>query len=266
MMNRQTYGVLIAVVAVLVPAVYASCVMSQLPGQIPTRTLQEPFPYTTTTGEAFACPEFQGGEVCCNAFQNTQLLKQFKNVDNAFGVLQIGGCPICANNMKKLWCAFTCSPKQDTFVVTGTNGTIVKERRPYPVLFVNITLHPQMGCEMWESCKKTNFASLIPNAAAFFVTQTDGAIDAGNEKITIFWDKEKGFNTPITPCNKPGADGKVVCGPNSCAAVSDISDDPIKTIPSVHTMEGFNYVAVSIFYGVLVVLTGIISFAKSRLE
>ena len=40
-------------------------------------------------------------------------MDSFKMVDFSFGSangIGLGGCDICAANLKRFWCAFTCSP------------------------------------------------------------------------------------------------------------------------------------------------------------
>jgi len=44
----------------------------------------------------------------------------FKTIDSVFG----SDVPMCAVNLKKMWCRFTCDPSQYKFV----NGTGFKEQ------------------------------------------------------------------------------------------------------------------------------------------
>lgn len=60
------------------------------------------------------CPEYTGQLACCNNLQ-TQLMKEnFKAIDSVFGG-KFGGCDICAINLKRFWCYFTCHPEQEKF-------------------------------------------------------------------------------------------------------------------------------------------------------
>jgi hypothetical protein len=60
------------------------------------------------------CPDFTGKEACCNPIQTKILSINFNSIDNVFGSL-FGGCDICAINLKRFWCHFTCSPNQHEF-------------------------------------------------------------------------------------------------------------------------------------------------------
>lgn len=65
--------------------------------------------------EGNVCEEFiEDG--CCNHFQMAALSFNFLLLDSAFGNLEAGGCPACTANIKKLYCAFTCSPNQADWV------------------------------------------------------------------------------------------------------------------------------------------------------
>jgi hypothetical protein len=58
------------------------------------------------------CPEYKGQLACCSKGQNILLQKNLDALDSVFGS-KYGGCDVCAINLKKFWCHFTCSPDQD---------------------------------------------------------------------------------------------------------------------------------------------------------
>lgn len=77
--------------------------------------------------EELACPNYYNQKVCCNAVQNQDLgnlyyiiliyyllVASFKTLDASFST-KYSGCDYCSINLKKLWCAFTCSPNQADF-------------------------------------------------------------------------------------------------------------------------------------------------------
>ena len=68
-----------------------------------------------------ACPYYAGKEVCCGEGQIKQMSKNifillnltasdFATINEMFG-----DCPICAVNIKRFWCEYTCSPNQADF-------------------------------------------------------------------------------------------------------------------------------------------------------
>ena len=62
------------------------------------------------------CNEYLGKKACCSDSQNILLKKNFESLDSVFGA-SYGGCDICAINLKRLWCEFTCSPNQHEFSI-----------------------------------------------------------------------------------------------------------------------------------------------------
>ena len=79
----------------------------------------EPFKYNSTE---IICPEFVNKSACCNGGQNLLMRKiiqfkigdNFKTIDFIFSSAY-DGCDICAINLKRLWCQFTCNETQSTF-------------------------------------------------------------------------------------------------------------------------------------------------------
>ena len=65
-------------------------------------------------GDGSICPDYINKEACCNNGQLSLLKKNFDALDGVFGS-KIGGCDICAINLKRFWCYFTCDPSQDKF-------------------------------------------------------------------------------------------------------------------------------------------------------
>lgn len=62
------------------------------------------------------CPYYKmSSPVCCNADQVDIMTANFMTIDQVFG----RDVSMCGLNLKKLWCEYTCSPRQKDFV----NGT-----------------------------------------------------------------------------------------------------------------------------------------------
>ncbi len=62
----------------------------------------------------FICPEFKGKPACCSDTQNILMKNNFDSLDGLFGS-KYGGCDVCAVNLKRFWCHFTCNPNQSDF-------------------------------------------------------------------------------------------------------------------------------------------------------
>lgn len=50
--------------------------------------------------------------VCCNDDQVDIMTRSFQQIDSVFG----GDVPLCAINLKKFWCEYTCNPHKTDFV------------------------------------------------------------------------------------------------------------------------------------------------------
>lgn len=93
--------------------------------------------------------------LCCTDDQVTMIKDNFATLNGVFGK----DCPICAVNMKKMWCVYTCDPQQYKFTwVTGHHhdDAINKE-----CTTVTIFLDSAMACKMFKSCQKTSYISQL---------------------------------------------------------------------------------------------------------
>jgi hypothetical protein len=71
-------------------------------------------PFILQDDPKVVCKEFIGKESCCTPDQNILIKDNFDSLDSLFGT-KFGGCDICAINLKRFWCYFTCSPNQHEF-------------------------------------------------------------------------------------------------------------------------------------------------------
>ncbi len=60
------------------------------------------------------CPFYINKPVCCIPFQLDKLRENFKLIEKMFGTDE-DGCDVCAANLKRFWCEFTCNPNQRSF-------------------------------------------------------------------------------------------------------------------------------------------------------
>jgi hypothetical protein len=51
--------------------------------------------------------------VCCSDDQVAIMLHNFNTIDSVFGT----DSPMCAVDMKKMWCEYTCNPRKTDFVL-----------------------------------------------------------------------------------------------------------------------------------------------------
>ena len=66
-------------------------------------------------------------------------------------------CPICAVNLKRLWCGYTCNATKAYFVhPTGYQySEIDPTERKYTL--VNFTVEKDYACTLFRSCEKESF-------------------------------------------------------------------------------------------------------------
>lgn len=216
------------------------------------------------------CPEFEGIERCCTPLQLRKLQSSFTSLESIFGK-SAGGCDICVVNMKRFWCHFTCDPNQASFlkVLGYSNHTFSHETKL--LLDLDLTINEDTNCKLFQSCKKTKFASQVPamgNAVGFTNFQGINAHTKNDVFIKVGVSTEGGLTYNPSSCDtKPDAEGKVeritINGPctcNSCALVCNY------TLSSrIPTLEGLSFTLVGVFYATVIVLSIVVFVLKNIL-
>lgn len=91
-------------------------------------------------------------KLCCTSDQISELKEKLKKADSL-----ISSCPACQKNFRNMFCQFTCSPNQSTFVnVTKTarsmdNKQIVTE--------LDFFINDEMASGIYDSCKNIKFSA-----------------------------------------------------------------------------------------------------------
>lgn len=131
----------------------------------------------------------------------------FQALVGSFGH-QNAGCDVCAANLVRFWCYFTCSPDQDTFMWPGpqSNKTDPVSKEVYLVLNLNITINPDLACEVFESCKSVPIVTEIPSAGSslgiFSFLGTSGE-SQGHVYVNVsLAETGLNFSTPPYPCTE----------------------------------------------------------------
>ena len=144
--------------------------MTQNNSETPPYQTEDPNPeeFWEEWNEAeMSCPEFNGTLSCCNSQQNENMYTNFKALRATFGY-DNGGCDVCAANLQRFWCYFTCSPNQSDFMVLGNVSEYIDPVNQMPILAreVNITLNSDFACEMFSSCSSTPIVTQLPSAGS----------------------------------------------------------------------------------------------------
>jgi len=93
------------------------------------------------------------GPLCCNDDQVFMMTTNFASIDAVFGK----DCPLCAVNMKKMWCMYTCATNKVDFV--AATGYVPADIPGDNYTTTQFTVNPDMACTLFTSCKKTSFIS-----------------------------------------------------------------------------------------------------------
>lgn len=86
------------------------------------------------------------------------MTRNFQQIDAVFGK----DCPICAINLKRLWCQYTCNANKNQFVQGLGYVTIPVGDHMQNMTQVRFTVDEDMACNLFQSCQKV---SLIAQAS-----------------------------------------------------------------------------------------------------
>jgi len=139
------------------------------------------------------------------------IVADFQSLDLIFGT----DCPLCAINLKKLWCNYNCSPNQSDFLDIK-NLTKVKVGNQYvDALETDLHISLNTTTNLYKSCRKIPEVSMMSSSAMGFLQfQGNHAADTGRMSIAmVFHDEEKGGFKPLIynvyPCNTKVNNGDI---------------------------------------------------------
>lgn len=211
----------------------------------------------------FQCPEFTG-PTCCNSDQNDLLMTNFNLINYTFGSAG-NGCDICAANMFRFWCWFTCHPDQADFVNAYDHITVKDPitGQMAEVLNVTIKVTSETGCQLYQSCKTTAYVAQVPamqSDKGLMNFLGDNAVSQGKEKITMIYSNnidDKPINLTLHKCNETfyrndsfGYPVAKNCTCNNCDLTCGTDVNNILTDLSV--WDGFNATVIIAFYSAIV--------------
>lgn len=210
------------------------------------------------------CPEFRSA-ACCNELQNNALRNNFILVDTTFGP-----CPACAQNVRRLWCTFTCSPNQHEFVtVVGYGNHTTDSGDVRETLDVILRVHPDYVCGAFDSCKGLDFvATALTPASKFIGVMAHGALDHG-EHIELNFTSEHALNPAIDNCADfvdAQTQNRSACSCDTCAdACHDVHVVPLPDLNAapVSVWEGFSVALVAGFWAAVALIVGAVTVFRS---
>jgi cbb3-type cytochrome oxidase subunit 3 len=217
-----------------------------------------------------ACPMFANQEVCCSKGQNYAMSYKYNLLDTTFGHL-VGGCDICAANMKLMWCHFTCSPDQSNFVSAGPAEEVPDPISPgdYVLAMINnFTVTNNLACQIYQSCKKCPYVtevSAMQSPDGFLEFQGYEGIPIGLLWTTFYFDDgPSSLDLEFLDCsaNVSNAYGYDVqpCSCNNC----ELECAANYNIPSPSTLNGLDWTLVGAFYLALLIVSMVVLFIQFK--
>lgn len=108
-----------------------------------------PAPITSTTGKAdlkAACPFLNPATPLCCGDDTALIMKtNYQSLDAVFN----SDCPICAANLKTMWCEYACNPNKIDFL--DYLGTAEQGGKTFAE--VNFNLDSTYACGLFQSCQ-----------------------------------------------------------------------------------------------------------------
>ncbi|CAD8207782.1 unnamed protein product [Paramecium octaurelia] len=194
--------------------------------RIPIETDKEPWMSESMS----QCQFYEKSPVCCTQAQDEGIASDFISLDATFGSDGDG------SNMKRFWCVYSCDPRQGEFLQITGRANVTDPRNPnrtIDVQTVTLRIHPQVACDVFSSCQRTNFASQVSAMATpggFFNFQAEQGVSSSLQLIAIEFSEQNSLLMPdINNCNQTfekANDGKFYdpykfeikqpCGCNTC--------------------------------------------------
>ena len=116
-MEKYFFSILTIFVFVQLNLTKSECVFNQNDSKSVNELVgEERKPFISKSDEdlKIICPNYVGKYVCCTKAQTITMKNNFNLLDITFSQKN-DGCDICAVNLKRLYCDFTCSPNQSEF-------------------------------------------------------------------------------------------------------------------------------------------------------
>ncbi|KAJ1347595.1 hypothetical protein KIN20_002691 [Parelaphostrongylus tenuis] len=246
----------------------------------------EPRPWNSLSKDAaekleYTCPYLLEGNdgLCCSS---AQVLAMSKQLRQAASLLE--RCPSCFDNFQKMWCEFTCSPRQHKFLMI-LQEVDVPENNVSFVNKVRYNISKEFTDSLYNSCKdvtmtgsstkairlmcgslKKDEECTIGNWLKFMGTQNHRIGTPLGIEFNIIDGKEAAnagsdyfMTLPTTPCHMSPRYGRPKCSKQDCTSVQVVDlflkDEGTKEVCQVLGMGCkvfLLFVSLFIFAGVLI--------------
>jgi len=144
------------------------------------------------------------GKGCCDQNQTSEIASNFKELVEPM----LGSCPACVKNLRQLWCGYTCSPNQGSFVnVTGADP-------------LRTTFYVSQGfaARLYESCQDVSFAGGTAVKLLWDSPDKFLGMMVADQGITIVYVPDPKVNADFGAFDAKTRACQCECDCNSCSA------------------------------------------------
>ena len=184
------------------------------------------------------CPELKGQPTCCSTKQLVTLSQNLQTMHQ-----MTSRCPACWNNMRRLYCQFTCSQDQSLYMDADSTWIIANY-----ILQVNYYVSPEFKQGLFNSCKDVSFPgnnekvlNLLCGTSAEKCTPEKllsymGSTDNGFAPFNIHYPQKLApnlswMNETIFKCNESFIDPQTNRTANPCSCQDCIPSCPVRPPP-----------------------------------
>ena len=193
----------------------------------------------------------------------------FIQIDTVFGL----DCPICALNMKRMWCEYTCNPNKADFVI---GKGYLNDSDPLVVNATDVlfTVHPDYACIIFKSCEKVSIVAQasLQSSIAFLdfmgfngKQQTHSLIEFNfSTNLSVALNSTAFSCDTLIPISGNFSNYTKV-GNCSCASC-DSACPPPPVDAFIGFFDGFNGILVAIVYAALIAFSAVFQLIKRKLN
>mmetsp|Transcript_23148 Transcript_23148/g.17562 ORF Transcript_23148/g.17562 Transcript_23148/m.17562 type:complete len:319 (+) Transcript_23148:16-972(+) len=239
---------------------------------VPALEYYEPALLKTEKGKAAlrnACPFMDAEAVSCCTDDTAQIIEyNFKSSDAVF----FDDCPICASNMKKLWCQYTCNTTKANFVEPLGYEYYPGTSEPKYAL-TTYRVDPDYACTLFKSCEKESFIAeaALTSAISFLDFIGLNGKDQGHSVIGFEFesDPERTMNQAVYDCNEEFEDNIMDGYENitPCPCTHCDLSCPVPIVDgSISFFDGADWLLVGLVYAGLVIFSILLAVIRAYFE
>ncbi|KAH3684092.1 hypothetical protein WICPIJ_004932, partial [Wickerhamomyces pijperi] len=197
--------------------------------------------------------------VCCTSTQIQSLRENLKKADSL-----ISSCPACLKNFRNLFCQFSCSPNQASFITVTKNDTSLSGKTIVSEVEFGIT--DEMASSLYDSCKNIKFSAtngyamdLIGGGAKNykeflkFLGDEKPMLGGSPFQINFHYNSTEGLNSTTYDCNDP----EYKCSCSDCPDVCPVLDEVFQGSCHVGALPCFSFLVIVVYTVLILSFIGV---------